>query len=118
MASRKKKARKKKASSARIAVPVTLGQVRKPVARQLSRLEVEIEKAASSARREATQLLRDASLTLDRYESRTEKTWREMTRNAARDAEQILDRLEDFLGEARGAVRKAAAARRDRKSVV
>ena len=47
MASRKKKARKKKASSARIAVPVTLGQFRKQVARQLSRLEVEIEKAAS-----------------------------------------------------------------------
>ena len=113
MATRRKKVRRKSAArrkaigAARSAIarieaelPKNLRDYVTQVETQLNRLEKRIERAGTSARRQATRLLREASKQIGSLEARGEAAWRRLTAPYRKEAGALLDRLEAAIAPA------------------
>jgi hypothetical protein len=80
-------------------LPPTLAQFSRRMRKGLADLERGIEEAAAPARREIARVLCDASHALGRFEAEGARAWRNLTREARRDAIAALQRLEAALAE-------------------
>lgn len=117
---RVRKSTKKSASGAKgrssafagLELPPTLRAYQQQVQKRLEKLEKEIARAQTEARRQAARLLRNASRELGRLEAGGEQGWRRLAKDAQKQALRLLAQLEKAIAP-RGAVKKAA--RRVRK---
>src|SRR5262245_66363996 len=74
-------------------LPANLRDFSRQVQRGLSRLEKQIESAQRDARRRWARLLRDVSHQLGGLEGQGERSWREQSHQARREAVKLLQRL-------------------------
>ena len=101
----KKKAAKKKNAAKRTridlvgtALPKSLKAFGRQCRRDLSAIEKQIEIAGKDTRRSLARIVRDASHQLGTLEARGEREWRALSRNAKRDVERILRRVQKATG--------------------
>jgi hypothetical protein len=96
-------------------LPRTLAEFSKRVRKELTGLEVRVEKAAAPTRREIARVLRQASHALGRYEAEGEKQWKRLTGQARREALSVLRRLEKAVAPPRRRVARKKTALRKRR---
>ena len=102
-ATKKKATKKKAAKRAPIdlvgnALPKSLKAFGRQCRRDLSAIEKQIEIAGKDTRRSLARIVRDASHQLGTLEARGEREWRALSRNAKRDIERILRRVQKATG--------------------
>jgi len=103
-ATKKKAARKKKAAKRTSidlvgsALPKSLKAFGRQCRRDLSAIEKQIEIAGKDTRRSLARIVRDASHQLGTLEARGEREWRTLSRNAKRDVERVLRRVQKATG--------------------
>lgn len=98
-------------------LPASLDEFSRRMHRQLTKLEKEVERAESRARREIARILRQASHRLGRFEAQGEKQWKKLTGQARREALALLRRLEKRLEPPRK-TRRSAPKRKPRPAPV
>jgi hypothetical protein len=103
-AAKKKSARKKKAARRSTVdlvgseLPKSLKAFGRQCRRDLSAIEKQIEGAGKDTRRSLARIVRDASHQLGTLEARGEKEWRRLSRNAKRDIERVIRRVQKATG--------------------
>ena len=102
-ATKKKATKKKAAKRTRIdlvgsALPKSLKAFGRQCRRDLSAIEKQIEIAGKDTRRSLARIVRDASHQLGTLEARGEREWRTLSRNAKRDVERVLRRVQKATG--------------------
>jgi hypothetical protein len=134
MAARKKSTRKSAKGTTRKAtsrldrltqdLPPTLRDFQARVQRQLNALEKEIERRQTATRKQAAQLLRQASHQLGRLEAQGEGAWTRLPERARHELLRLLRRLESAIApggarkRAKSTVRKASSAAKKASSSV
>jgi hypothetical protein len=78
-------------------LPPTLRDFRTRVERQLNALQEEVVRRSAPTRRQAAQLLRDASRQLGRLEAEGESGFRRLAENARQELVRLLSRLEKAI---------------------
>lgn len=100
----KKKATKKKAAKRSTIdlvgseLPKSLKAFGRQCRRDLLAIEKQIEIAGKDTRRSLTRIVRDASHQLGTLEARGEREWRKLSRNAKRDIERVVRRVQKATG--------------------
>jgi hypothetical protein len=102
-ATRKKAAKKKTAKRSTVnlvgsELPKSLKAFGRQCRRDLSAIEKQIESAGKDTRRSLARIVRDASHQLGTLEARGEKEWRRLSRNAKRDIERVIRRVQKATG--------------------
>lgn len=102
-ATKKKATKKKAAKRTRVdlvgsALPKSLKAFGRQCRRDLSAIEKQIEIAGKDTRRSLARIVRDASHQLGTLEARGEREWRTLSRNAKRDVERLLRRVQKATG--------------------
>jgi hypothetical protein len=103
-AAKKKTARKKKAAKrSRIEfigdeLPKSLKAFGRQLRRDLTAVEKQIEVCGKDTRRSLARIVRDASHQLGTLEARGQREWRTLSRNAKRDVERVVRRVQKAAG--------------------
>ena len=96
--SKKKAARKASVDLVGSNLPKSLKAFGKQLRRDLNAIEKQIEVATKDTRRGLTRIVRDASHQLGVLETRGEREWRKLSRNAEKDLQKIVKRVKKATG--------------------
>ncbi|MCP5042201.1 MAG: hypothetical protein GY944_14340 [bacterium] len=94
----KKRARKAKVDLVGKELPRSLKAFGKQLRRDLTAVEKQIEVAGKDTRRSLARIVRDASHQLGTLEARGEREWRKLSRNAKKDVERVVKRVQKVTG--------------------
>ncbi len=94
----KKRARKAKVDLVGKELPRSLKAFGKQLRRDLTAVEKQIEVASKDTRRSLARIVRDASHQLGTLEARGEREWRKLSRNAKKDVERVVKRVQKVTG--------------------
>lgn len=97
-ASAKKAARKAAAKLVGSELPKSLKAFGAHLRRDLNAIEKQIEIATKDTRRGLARIVRDASHQLGVLETRGEREWRKLSRNAEKDVKKIVKRVQKATG--------------------
>jgi len=93
-ATRKKAARRTAADLIGDQLPKSLKAFGRQLRRDLTSIEKQIEVCGKDTRRSLARIVRDASHQLGTLEARGEREWRSLSRNAKRDVEKVIKRVQ------------------------
>ena len=97
----RKRTPRKKATGARALMgdelPKSLAAFSRQLKRDLTRIERQIVSARKETRRSLARIIRDASHQLGVLETRGQKEWRSLSRNARREIERVVGRVREAL---------------------